>query len=371
MMIMSAGPTTVPQYIREALVKEFTNTDLDPDYIRFHRSMERKISRLLHTEATSFTMLGEAMLGLDGAAASFTESGKRVLILANGIFSRGFADLIRLYGGEPVILDFDDRRGIDPEQLEAFLKKDHDFSFATMVHCETPTGITNDIHAIGRLLSDHGILSVVDSVSGIGGEFLHFDEAQVDCVIGGSQKCLSVPAGITTITLSDRAIHWLKRRETPIPSFYSNFLQYLKKDDFEFPYTMNEHLVCAMDASLDSLSGRDFVAEHRVYAEKTRSAVTTAGLEIYARSHHSNTVTTVLLPEEISGKKLLGKLRQSGLILSGGIGPLHDKAIRIGHMGANIASEPAYLEMLRQLSAALAEAGVNLEMGLADAFLKA
>lgn len=123
MFIMSAGPTSIPQRVRQAMVRDFTNTDLDENYIAIHKATEQKVSKLLKTGARSFLMLGEAMLGLDGACASFTEPGARVLVLANGIFGEGFADFVRMYGGEPVMLKFDERHGISPEELERFLKK--------------------------------------------------------------------------------------------------------------------------------------------------------------------------------------------------------------------------------------------------------
>ncbi len=134
---------------------------------------------------------------------------------------------------------------------------------------------------------------------------------------------------------------------------------------------MNEGLVYAMDASLDHLLDRDFVGEHQAFAEATRSALGAAGLEIYARSHHANTVTTVLLPEGVSAEAILADLRRGHLILSGGIGPLKGRAIRIGHMGADIANEAEYVAMLALLSKALTEAGVELKEELDRAFLDA
>ena len=151
MNVMSAGPTSVPEQVRLALSSHFTNTDLDPAYTVFQKTMEQKISKLVHTQAHSFVMLGEPMAGLDGASVSFTEQGTRVLVLVNGVFSKYFKDFTELYGANAVVLNFNDRLGIDYNELEEFLETDSDFTFATFVHCETPTGVTNDIHKIGQL----------------------------------------------------------------------------------------------------------------------------------------------------------------------------------------------------------------------------
>ena len=369
MNVMSAGPTSISERVRQALVGHFTNTDLDPAYTNFQKTMERKISQLVHTDATSFVMLGEPMSGLDGSMVSFTDEGTRALVLINGVFSKYFKDFAELYGADTVVLNFNDRLGIDLAELRAFLEKDSDFTYATFVHCETPTGVTNDIHALGQLLDSYGIMSIVDTVSGLGGEDIRFDDAKIDCLISGSQKCLSAPVGLTTITLSDRAIAYLKARQTPIKSYYTNFLSYLISEEFDFPYTQSENLVYALNEALDIVLANDFVEQHKLYARKTRSAVLAAGLEIYAKANLSNTVTTVLLPDHVSGDEIQRSLYEKGIIISGGLDHLHGHAVRIAHMGNNIKDEGIFIAMLHDLSLAMTQAGLELKMDLAEAFM--
>ena len=170
MKILCAGPTSIDEEVMELMGKSLTNPDIDPEYEKIHRRVEKKISKLLNTDATSFLMLGEGIIGLEAAICNLVEKGDRVLVLNNGVFGAGFADYVKFYGGEAVIYEDDFRRGFNIEKLKRFLEKDHDFKVATMVHCETPSGITNDVKSICNLLDKYGILSVVDTVSGMGGE---------------------------------------------------------------------------------------------------------------------------------------------------------------------------------------------------------
>lgn len=301
-------------------------------------------------------MLGEGMLGLDGAMASFIEPGDRVLVLANGPFGAGFEELAKLYGGVPTVYSADPRRGIDGEKLQAFLEKDHDFKLATLIHCETPNGVTNDIHTLGPILHRHGILSVVDSVSAVGGEELDFDRAEVDVVIGGTQKCLSALTGLTTITLSERAEKALKERKTSVAGFYGNFQNYLPREDaegFAFPYTQSDTLVYALDEALNIALEYDFVARHRDFAERTRRRIGEWGYEIYALDSFSNTVTALLLRPHQSTREILDAMMEKGYMLSGEMGELSGRAIRIGHMGNNIADEADFERMLDALGEVL------------------
>lgn len=72
--------------------------------------------------------------------------------------------------------------------MKAFLDEDSNFKYATVVHCDTPTGVLNDVSKICPLLKEYGILTVVDSVAGMVGERLSVDESKIDIILGGSQK---------------------------------------------------------------------------------------------------------------------------------------------------------------------------------------
>lgn len=350
LIIMSAGPTSVHPRVLEAARRPLKNTDLDESYVAFQRETERKLSRLLNTEAVSFIMLGEAMLGLDGSMASLVEPGDRVLVISNGPFGGGFHDMAQRYGAETVAFDGDPRHGIKVEELKEFLDKDSDFKVATLVHCETPTGVTNDVHAIGQLLNSHGILTVVDSVSGIAGERFDFDESKVDVAIGGTQKCLSALTGLTTITLSDRAIQAMKERQVPVAGWYANFENYLSEHDgFDFPYTQSDTLVNALDEAINMALEQDLLKRHEEFAQLTRDFITDLGYEIYAKDSHSNTVTAVLLKDHQTTRGVLDAMAKKGYMLSGAMTDLAGKAFRIGHMGNNIYDREVYLNMLEAL----------------------
>ncbi|MBU5669876.1 alanine--glyoxylate aminotransferase family protein [Peptoniphilus sp. MSJ-1] len=370
MKILCAGPTSIDEEVMELMGKSLTNPDIDPEYEKVHRNMEQKISKLLNTKATSFVMLGEGMIGLEAAICNLVEENDRVLVLNNGVFGAGFADYVAFYGGEFVIYEDDFRRGFNIDKLKVFLEKDHDFKVATMVHCETPSGITNDVNSICNLLNSYGILSVVDTVSGMGGEEFDFDKYKVDIAIGGSQKCISAPTGLTTITVSERAKDAIKNRKKPVPSYYMNFLNYYDySDGFAFPYTMNENLTYAMDLALDKLFERDSINLHKKYAEVTREIFEKAGFELYAKDSRSNTLTAVMVPEGYMAEDILSALRKRGILISKGAGDIFEKVFRIGHMGNNISYENFY-ELYEKLDEVFEELGIETKISLKEEFEK-
>ena len=370
MKILCAGPTSIDPRVMEVMGKSLTNPDIDPEYEKKHRQVEKKISKLLKTEATSFIMLGEGMIGLEGAIINLVEEGDRVLVLNNGVFGGGFADFVKYYEGVPYIYEDDFRRGFDIEKLKNFLEKDHDFKVATMVHCETPSGITNDVKTICKLLNSYGILTIVDTVSGIGGEEFDFDDYKVDIALGGSQKCISAPTGLTLVTISERAKQAIRDRKKPVPSYYMNFENYYAySDGFAFPYTMNENLTYALDLALDLLFEKDSLALHKKYAEVTREIFEKAGFELYAKDSRSNTLTAVIVPEGFIAEDIIGALRKKGILISKGAGDIFEKVFRIGHMGNNISYEN-FLELYEKLDEVFGELGIETKVSLKEEFQK-
>lgn len=61
------------------------------------------LSKVTNTENKALILGGEGILGLEAACASLTEPGDRVLVIDNGIFGNGFADFVKIYGGQPVL----------------------------------------------------------------------------------------------------------------------------------------------------------------------------------------------------------------------------------------------------------------------------
>src|SRR5690606_41043649 len=102
---MTPGPTEVEEPVRRALAQPMTNPDVDGDFVRFYEGLAAKLGRLMGTAHPVLILTGEGMLGLEAAVASLVEPGEPVLVGSNGIFGRGFGDLVARYGGRPVMVE--------------------------------------------------------------------------------------------------------------------------------------------------------------------------------------------------------------------------------------------------------------------------
>ena len=343
MKLMTPGPTQVRANVLEARSRSFCNPDLDPAFYDFYKETCDLLEKALGaTEQKAFILGGEGILGLEAACASLTEPGDRVLVIDNGIFGKGFADFVEIYGGEPVLFSTDPLQAVKPEELRSFLEKDADFKYATMVHCDTPSGVCNDIETLSRICGEFGIMVVADSVSAMFGERLDLGKSDIDILCGGSQKALSAPPGLTMVWVSERAFAAMENRKTPIRSFYANLLairDYYKNQ--WFPYTMPVSDIMGLRVALDNfLSDPEVYDRHERVAKATRKAIKGMGLELYLNSGMSNTVTVIKVPEKKSADEIIRKLRQEyGIQIAGGFDYLKGKVLRIGHMGENCRME--------------------------------
>ncbi len=371
LLIMTPGPTEVSEEVRRAMSRKITNPDLDPEFFDFYLDVSSKLQQVMRTKNDVIIMSGEGILGLESACASLIEPGDRVLVLDNGIFGRGFADFADLYGADVIKWEFPYNKEIDIDKLEEKLIEENDFKFATFVHCETPTGIINNAEKITELLNRYNILSVVDSVSAVGGVPIEVDQWGIDIILGGSQKCLSVPPGLTFMSVSDSAWEAVNNRETAVRGYYTNLKLWQNwYEEKYFPYTQAVSDIYALDAALDKwLADKEVFQRHSKIAAAVRKAIELSNLSLYAEAGYSDTVTAIEIPAGISYQELNQLMTEShNVMIAASLGEFEDKLIRIGHMGENCYEEKLY-RTLKAFDHSLRELGFGLNVELHKIFV--
>ncbi|AEB77161.1 serine-pyruvate aminotransferase/archaeal aspartate aminotransferase [Clostridium botulinum] len=371
--VLTPGPTQVRENVRLERAKETTNPDIDIQFYDFYKETCEKVAKIMNTKNEVRILSGEGILGLESACASLTEPGDRVLVIDNGIFGEGFGDFVKLYGGEVVFFKGDRQKNIDVSELKKFLEKDSDFKYATVVHCDTPSGVLNDIEKICPLLKSKRIITIVDTVAAMGGEELKVDEWNIDIALGASQKAISAPPGLTIVSISKDAFNVMENRNKQIASFYCNLLVW--KDYYKnkwFPYTMPISDIIGFRKAIDNILEEGIentIKRHKNIADATRKALVEVGFTTYIKSGFSSTVTVINVPKEINSEELLKLLREKyNLLITGSFGYLKGKVIRIGHMGEN-AKKEKILFVLNVFEKALISLGFKMNNSMVDIFL--
>jgi aspartate aminotransferase-like enzyme len=252
-------------------------------------------------------------------------------------------------------------QAVDPAEIEKRLADDVKAVYVTL--CETSTGVHNDIQTIAGIVTQTPAVIVVDAISGLLCDEMLVDEWQIDVAVGGSQKGLMIPPGVSFSSVSEKA--WDLAKSSKMPKFYFDY-QATKKsaDKADTPFTPSVTLLCALRETLAMIRGEGRDNLLRLYAKlaaAVRAGAAALGLEIYAQAP-SNAVTPISVPEGVDGTKLLNILRDElGVTFAGGQPHLNGKIFRICSMGYT--NEFDIVTAMSALEFALKKVGFQFEAG--------
>lgn len=234
------------------------------------------------------------------------------------------------------------RKGVQADLIEQRLRADPagTIKAVCVVHNETSTGVTSDIAAVRRAIdaADHPALLMVDTISGLASADYRHDEWGVDVGVGGSQKGLMLPPGISFNALSPKALDASKTATLPRSFWAWDEIVEMNRSGY-WPYTPNTNLLYALSESLDMLLGQGLEAvfvRHRRWAEGVRSAVRAWGLPIQCAdaSVYSPVLTGVITPAGVDADAIRKLIHaRFDLSLGTGLGKLRGRMFRIGHLG--------------------------------------
>lgn len=260
-----------------------------------------------------------------------------VLSLVNGAFSERFGRIARACAREVDMHAVPWGATFDLQEVEAKLAARR-YAVVTVVHSETSTGVLTDVRAVTELAHRHGALCLVDSVTGIAGTELRFDEWQMDFVLTGSQKALALPPGLAFAAASAEYVE--RAGSVADRGAYFDIVEYdLFAAKNQTPATPALSLLYALDAQLANILREGIEARwarHAAMREMTVEWVEQmgSGLAVLApEGARSPTVTTIVLPEGITGPEVVRAVAKRGYVIGGGYGKLKETTVRIGHMG--------------------------------------
>ncbi len=335
---LSAGPTVATPRTLAALGMPITY-HYDPDFLEAFRRTERKVAELFRTSNDIVLMQGEAIVGLEGVARSLVKPGMHVLNLVQGVFGKGMGFWLTDFGAELHEIEVPYNEAVDPAAVEAYLDAHPEIELVTVVASETPSGTVTDVSRIGPICRSRGVLTLVDTVSGVGGMEFLTDEWGLDVCVAGAQKCLGGPPGVALITVSPQAWEAMLGNEHAPRSSYLSLIDWKTKwlEGGAFPYTPSVSDMHGLESCLDQVleEGVDAcIARHFASAEVTRAGVRAMGLQLWPASDDiaASCVTSVRLPDAVDHIQVRTHVRDRyGVMLSSGQGA--GNLIRIAHMG--------------------------------------
>ncbi|MQY33367.1 Pyridoxamine--pyruvate transaminase [Streptomyces sp. RB17] len=339
--------------------------DLPPLSAERFAAIEDGVARLLGTRQDVLVTQGEALLPLEGAIRAAAGSGTVALNVITGPYGQTFGNWLRDAGATVYDLCVPFHTAVTADRIREAFAEHPEIDFVSLVHAEAATGNTNPVAEIGEAVREQGALFYLDAVASVGAEPVLPDAWGVDLCVIGAQKAMGGPAGVSAISVSERA--WARMAANPNAPrrSYLSLLdwkeRWLDAGRAVLPHAPAQLEMLALEACLERIEsvGLDEVmARHRSAALATRAGAVSlgGGLEpyVYEAADAAPVATTLRVPSQVVASEVVARALTDDptLPIAAGGGALAKEMIRVNHYGAD-ASPETVERCLAALGAAL------------------
>jgi aspartate aminotransferase-like enzyme len=278
---------------------------------------------------------------MEASVSNLTSPGDRVLVLSAGKFGERWVGLAKAFGCEVDVVSAPYGQTFDLEAVRAALKPEHRVVFLQAT--ETSTAVRHDVEGLAKLVRETEALLVVDGITGLGTTHFDVDGWGIDVLIGGSQKAVMIPPGLSYLSVSDKA--WAAMETSKNPRYYFDLRKERKNAaKGESAYTPAVALIAGLGAALDYIAGQAggdlekgriaLVDNAQVNAAATRAGLVALGFTLFAPTAPAAAATAVAVPEGMNSGDVVKALKtRFALVTANGQGEMQGKIFRVAHLG--------------------------------------
>lgn len=363
-ILLGPGPSLIPPRVMRALAAPVLS-HLDPDFVPMLDDVRASLQRVFRTDSKSLTLAtsGTGTSAMEAAVANVVSDGMRGVVIVTGYFGDRLAQILERYGARVRRIDVEWGRAVDPQRLRDELSREG-ADVVGIVHAETSTGVRNPVKELAAVAREKGALTIVDTVTSLGGHEVDLAGWGVDVAYSCSQKCIGAPSGVAPLAVSGAA----RERLVKCRSFY---LDLRLLEDYwvgrKYHHTMCTSLIYALREALQMVEEEGLPARqsrHERHHLALAAGVDAMGLSLLPPAGERLwTLNTVRVPpgvDEATIRKTL--LATYNIEVGAGLGPLAGKIWRVGLMGAS-STPQTVLQFLAALEGALAAHGHRVPEG--------
>ena len=362
--LFTPGPTPIPPEVSLAEAQPIIH-HRTPEFSAIIAQVKEDLKYLFQTtQGEVYTFSSSGTGGMEACVANLLTRKDRALVVRGGKFGERWGELCEAYGVKTIYVDAEWGKAVEPSAIDKALKKDKSIKAVFITHCETSTGVINDIESIVQVVHSYPVLLVVDAITTVGIQPFLMDQWKIDVAVTGSQKGCMLPPGLAFVAVRPEA--WKAIEKADLPRYYWDLREMrksLEKDTT--PFTPAVSLVRALKVALDMMKEEGLEAiwrRHARLAHATREAIKALGLELFAQSP-CNILTAVKVPKGLDGVGLVKRLRDKyGVSIAGGQGEeLKGKIFRVAHVG--YMNDFDIITAISAIEKGLHEAGYPIEVG--------
>ena len=371
-VLMGPGPSNVSPRVLQALAAPCIG-HLDPYFLSVMDEMQHLLRFLFQTEnSLTIPVSGTGSAGMETCFVNVVEPGDEVVVCVNGVFGTRMADIVGRLGGELIQVDGEWGRSIDPEAVRKAIHGRSPKVLAA-VHAETSTGVCQPLGDLAHIAHEAGALFLVDMVTSLGGMEVAVDSIGIDLAYSGTQKCLSCPPGLASISMSPAAVLAIEGRKTPVTSWYLDMgmVRSYWGAERKYHHTAPINMIYALREALRIIIEEGL--EARFDRHRLNHQALVAGIEAMEFSmlvpeiERLPMLNAIRIPEGVDDMKVRKTLLDDfGIEIGGGLGDLQGKIWRVGLMGYSSTKRNVFL-FLSALETVLRAEGMPIKAGALEA----
>lgn len=371
--LMGPGPSDVHPRVLEALSRP-TIGHLDPRFVGMMEEVKGLLQYAFQTDnQLTMPVSAPGSAGMETCFVNLVEPGDKVIVCQNGVFGGRMKENVERCGGLPVMVEDEWGRAVDPQKLEDALKANPDAKIVAFVHAETSTGAQSDAKTLVKLAHKHDCLTIVDTVTSLGGTPVKVDVWGIDAIYSGTQKCLSCVPGLSPVSFNERAQEKIRNRSSKVQSWFMDLnlvmgywgggstRAYHHTAPVNTLYALHESLLMLKAEGLENAWKR-----HQRNHLALRAGLEALGLTfIVPEEERLPQLNAVSIPDGVDDAQVRGRLlNEYNLEIGAGLGTLAGKVWRIGLMGHASRAENILL-CVAALEAVLSEMKAPIHTGVA------
>ena len=358
-ILLSPGPVPMLDIVKEKLGLDMTH----------HRSQEicedlkwalTYLKKIFQTQENVYVLNASGTGAMEASLTNTLSPQDEILCICSGKFGERWAQMARTFQIVVHELQVPWGEAVQTSEIEKKLSQNSKIKAVLVQACETSTGVLHPMKEIGNLIhKKKEIILVVDGISALIANPLPMDEWHLDVLVGGSQKSFSLPAGMSFISLSQKAQKFQDRSQ--LPAFYFDLNKEKKaNEELQTSFSSNVSFIRALRVALEYFN-QVGVLKIRKKSEALKKATEIfcnhLNLSLFSKSP-SASLTAVCIPQGINGSSVKKAMEKKGVVVGGGQDHLKGQIVRFGHLGA--ISIMDYIQGLKVFGEALREQRENL-----------
>jgi aspartate aminotransferase-like enzyme len=300
------GPVDVHEEVRKAFARGPVSHRSD-GFMADFRATRRMLCDLVKARNVE-VLLGSGSLANDAICAQLSLLKQPGLIVSNGEFGDRLLDHATRQGLEFEVYQIGWGDPLDYAEIRARLDASPMLRWVWTPHCETSTGILNELDTLKQICRERGLKLCLDCISSIGTVPVDLSEVYLASCVSG--KALASFPGLSMVFYN----HDLAPAPKALPR-YLDLGYYAAQSGM--PFTQSSNLVYALQTALTRIDWTEKYAEIAEVGAKLRQRLREVGLQVLApEGHAAPAVVTIALPSEISSRTIGGLLKKGGTLLS-------------------------------------------------------